>query len=68
MATKKTAKVGKFQPYDQVNVITPSHSGIFTVVEVREDGVVLSDPAHPGVTFRVAASEILVGWRPFWHR
>jgi len=67
---KQTKKTGPdLRPFDQVNVVTPSHSGIFNVDEVADDGtVILSDPATPGRSFRVSVGDILVAWRPVWHR
>jgi hypothetical protein len=59
----------KLKPHDLIVVAAPSHRGLFAVVEVLDDNVIVRDPAIPGSSFRVSRDDIKGGpWRPIWHR
>jgi hypothetical protein len=69
--TKKTNKTGPdLAPHDLVVVDATllQVRGQFIVDAVDEDSVVVSDPSHPGVTYRVSVSDIKSHHRPVWHR
>lgn len=58
------------KPHDLVDVDSSllQVRGQFIVESVGEDGVVVRDPAHLGVTYRVSESDIKSHHRPVWHR
>jgi predicted double-glycine peptidase len=60
----------KLKPYDLVAVSTPSHRGLFAVVEALDnDTVIVRDPEIAGSSYRVSRDDIKGGpWRPIWHR
>jgi hypothetical protein len=69
-AKKSTATGPALAPHDLVVVDSSllQVRGQFIVEEIDKDGVVVSDPANPGVTYRVSVSDIKSHHRPVWHR